>query len=110
MIKINGVDIATPKSFSVEINDIDGETERNASGDLIRDRIAVKRKLECEWPPLTDGQISSLLQSVSNVFFSVTYPDPMNGTITKTMYVGARTAALYKVGLWEGLKMSLIER
>jgi hypothetical protein len=115
MIKVNGVDIATPKVFSVEINDIDGETERNANGDLIRDRIAVKQKLNMEWPPLTNLGNATLLQAVSGVFFDVTYPDPITGTnITKTMYVGARSASVLKIVsgqiTWEGLKMSFIER
>ena len=45
MLKINGVTIVTPKGYEVSISDIDGETNRNANGTLIRDRIAVKRKL-----------------------------------------------------------------
>jgi hypothetical protein len=111
MIKINGVDIATPKTFTVEINDIDGDTERNAQGDLIRDRIAVKQKIQLDWGPLTNAQISVLLKAVKDVFFDVTYPDPYAGTnSTKNMYVGARTAPMYKNGLWESLKMSFIER
>lgn len=48
MLVINGVEIATPKTFQVDINDIDGETNRNAKGEMLRDRIAVKRKLNCE--------------------------------------------------------------
>lgn len=115
MIKINGVDIATPKTFQVEINDIDGETERNAQGDLIRDRITVKQKLSLEWPPLTNAQISTLLKAVKDVYFNVTYPDPLEGTnSTKNMYVGTRTAAVYNYNngnpQWEGLKMDFIER
>lgn len=58
MIQINGVAIATPSSFKVTVNDLDGESNRNARGELIRDRIAVKRKLECEWPPLSMNEIS----------------------------------------------------
>jgi hypothetical protein len=110
MIKVNGVDIATPKTFSVEINDIDGESERNARGDLVRDRIAVKRKLSLDWGPLTDAQMSVLLNAVKGVFFDVTYPDPQDGIVTKNMYVGNRTAPMYKNGLWESLKMSFVER
>ena len=47
MLKINGVAVATPKTFEVIISDLDGESNRNTNGDLIRDRIAVKRKLNC---------------------------------------------------------------
>lgn len=115
MLQINGVAIATPKTFSVTVSDLDGETNRNAKGDLIRDRIAVKRKLSCEWPPLTMGEISTLLQAVKDVYFSVTYPDPMDGaTVTKTVYVGDRQSPVYSningVTMWESLKMDFIEK
>lgn len=46
---INGVTVVPPKSFQVSVNDVDGETGRNANGDMVRDRITTKRKLECEW-------------------------------------------------------------
>lgn len=116
MIKINGVDIATPKSYEPTISDLDGESNRNANGELVRDRIAVKRKLNLEWGPLTQAEISTLLKSVSSVFFTVTFPDPELGMITKTMYVGDRTAPAYmydektKEVKWQGLKMNFIER
>lgn len=114
MLKINGVAIATPKSFQVDIQDLDGESNRNAQGDMIRDRIAIKRKLECEWPPLTQSESSTLLNAVSNVYFTVTFPDPKDGVITKTMYVGDRTIPAYQYingeVKWSGLKMNFIEK
>ena len=115
MLKINGVSIATPSSFQVGISDLDGESNRNAKGLLIRDRIAVKRKLECSWPALTNSQISTLLTAVSDVFFTVTYPDPQTGTNqSKTFYAGDRTTPIYMVKdgqvLWEGLEMNFVER
>lgn len=115
MLKINGVVIATPSVFSVDISDVDGETSRNARGDMIRDRVATKRKLNCEWPALSMGEISTLLQSVKDVFFTVEYPDPMQGaSITKTFYVGDRQMPVYMIKggqvVWEGLKMNFIER
>lgn len=116
MLSINGVAIATPKSFQLGIQDIDGETNRNALGDMVRDRIAIKRKIESEWGPLTQSEISTLLKAVSDVFFTVTYPDPQQGIVTKTMYVGDRTAPAYfydektKEAKWQGLKMNFIEK
>ena len=116
MISINGVKIATPKNYEPTISDLDGESNRNANGELIRDRIAVKRKLNLEWPPLTQSEISTLLKAVSSVFFTVTFPDPELGIITKTMYVGDRTAPAYfydektKDVKWQGLKMNFIEK
>ncbi|WP_346888344.1 DUF6711 family protein [Clostridium sp. UBA1056] len=114
MLKIGGVDIATPKTFEITIQDLDGESNRNANGDLVRDRITVKRKINLEWPPLTQGQISTLLNAVSSVFFTVTFPDPQLGLITKTMYVGDRTAPAYSYingqVKWQDLKMNFIEK
>ena len=114
MLKINGVAIATPKSFQVDISDLDGETGRNANGTLIRDRIATKRKLSCAWPSLSMGEVSTLLQAVENKSFTVEYPDPMAGAnMTKTFYVGDRQMPVYmkKNGqvVWEGLTMNFIE-
>lgn len=114
MLKINGVAIATPKSYEVIVQDLDGETNRNANGDLVRDRISVKRKIQLEWPPLTQSEISTLLTAVSSVFFTVTFPDPQLGVITRTMYVGDRTSQAYScingIVKWSGLKMNFIEK
>lgn len=113
MLKINGVATATPKVFRVEIMDLDGESHRNARGDVLRDRIATKRKLNCEWGPLTNSQISIILKAVQGVFFAVEYPDPLTSEMrTGTFYVGDRSAPMYRFGntLWEGLSMNFIER
>lgn len=114
MININGVQITTPKVYEATVSDLDGETNRNAYGEMIRDRIAVKRKINLEWGPLTQSEITPILSAVSGVFFTVTYPDPQLGLVTKTMYVGDRTAPAYSysngVVKWQGLKMNFIEK
>ena len=111
---INGVTIVTPKSFQVSIQDIDGETGRDANGNMVRDRVTTKRKLDCEWGFLTQSEMSTLLSSVTSEFFSVSYPDPITGQTTKTFYVGDRSSPAYsfseKFKPWSGLKMNFIER
>lgn len=111
---INGVTIVTPKSFQVSIQDIDGETGRDANGNMVRDRITTKRKLDCEWGLLTQAEMSSLLSSVASEFFSISYPDPIIGQTIKTFYVGDRSSPAYsfneKLKPWSGLKMNFIER
>lgn len=114
MLILNGVVVPTPKSMSISINDIDAETGRNANGTIVRDRVAVKRKIECEWGMLTQEEMQTLLNAVTPVFFSVKYIDPQIGETTKTMYVGDRTAPVYnfnsKFKLWSSLKMNFIEK
>ena len=114
MLIINGVKVVTPKSMSVSISDIDGDTGRNANGTIVRDRVAIKRKIELEWGMLTQAEISQLLNAVSSVFFNVTFIDPQQGQVTKTMYVGDRSAPVFsfneKFKPWSGLKMNLIEQ
>lgn len=111
---IKGVSVVPPKSFQVGVQDVDGETGRNANGDMVRDRITTKRKLEIEWGMLTQSECSAILSAVSAVFFSVSYPDPISGQSTRTLYVGDRTAPAYsftnKFKPWSGLKFNLIER
>ena len=68
-LRINGVAVKPPKSFQVGIQDIDGETGRNANGDMVRDRITTKRKLDCEWGMLTHEEMSQLFKcSFSSLF------------------------------------------
>lgn len=115
MLKFNGVTVITPKVFQVDIMDLDGESQRNAKGDMIRDRLAVKRKLNCEWGPLTMGEISSVLVAVKDPYVTVEYPDPFAGTrITRIFYVGDRQAPMLRHDnsqiKWEGLKFNLIEK
>ena len=116
LLTIGGVAQKTPSKFKVSINDIDGDTTRNANGDMMRDRITTKRKLELEFPPLTQTQISTLLNAVASVFFTVTYQDPILGMVTKTFYVGDRSTPILKFGngttdlYWEGLSMNFIEQ
>ncbi|MDB8553248.1 DUF6711 family protein [Turicibacter sanguinis] len=115
MLKINAAAVEAPKTFSVDLEDLDGDSYRNVLGQMTRDRIATKRKLNCEWGPLNNDQISKILTSVKGVFFMVEYPDPMEGRVlTKEFYVGTRTSPVYNWSdgevKWEGLKMNFIER
>lgn len=115
ILTIAGVAVKSPTTLEVEIQDIDKESERNANGTMQRTRVATKRKLNVEWGALTNAEISKILNAVKDVFFTVTYPDPMTGkNATKTFYVGDRSAPVYRiksgVPVWEGLKANLIEK
>lgn len=114
MIEINGIRIPVPTAFSVDIEDLDGESERTADGNLHRERIAVKRKLKLEYKWLDQHQSSELLNAMGDEFFNVTYPDPQEGYTTKTFYVGARSTPMYSYingsPRWEKMSFNFIER
>ena len=95
-LKIGGTAVKAPQSFQVAIQDIDGNTTRNAKGNMNRDRVAVKRKLQVSWGPCSMAESAAILQAVSPVFVSVTYPDPQDGKIaTRTFYVATEGADLF---------------
>lgn len=110
------ISLKDPASMTWGLSDIDADsTGRNQSGDLYRDRVATKRKLTLEWPPLSMAECSTLLNAVDDVFFTVSYPDAKSGTQrSMTAYVGDRTSPMYSlingVWLWESLSMNFIER
>ncbi len=114
MILVNSVDITSyAKSCKVSLQDLDSDSSvRNVKGEMMRDRVAVKRKIELEFGPLQNSEIKKILRAVSGIFFSVTFIDPLEGHSTRQMYCGDRSAALYdsKKELWIGLKFNLIER
>lgn len=117
-LQIGGVTVKPPKTFSVARETIDGDTSgRNASGRMVRDVITVKRKLECEWGPLSTAEISTLLTRIKGDFFPVTYLDPeVGGMVTKTFYAGTPTAPAYSWNekyqaiMWEGLSVNFVEQ
>ena len=79
------------------------------------ERIATKRKLELNYFYMSQSDLASLLSKINDVFFTVEYPDPLQGGLkTGTFYVGDRnTGAIdYKNGVirWKDIKFSLIER
>ena len=114
MITIGGVSIPTPSTYSISIQDL-SKAERNANGSMIIERIATKRKLEMSWNYLSSSDLSSLLSKVAPVFFTVTYPDSVDGTTRSgTFYCGDRSSEAidYISGTirYKNVKFNLIER
>lgn len=113
---LNGISVKTPKSLKVSIQDIDGQTTRTAAGTMIRDRITVKRKIECEWGPLSSSESRTILNAISGEFFTVSYPDPQQGQVDKKFYCGDRSMPIYSfhskfnVFMWVGLTVNFIEQ
>lgn len=96
MIKIEGVSVKDPSSFSWNLMDLSSEdgTGRTLAGTATKDVVSQKRKLSISWGNIGKDDAESILKLInSKVFFSVYYPDAMTGTnLTKTFYVGDRKA------------------
>lgn len=77
--------LPAPAEIKWSISDLDGDgSGRNQNGDLFRDRVAVKRKIECSWLPMSAQKWQQLLSAVSDPFFKLTYPDALTGQIERS--------------------------
>lgn len=113
------VNLPTPETVNWSINDLDSEngSGRADEGTMFRDRVAVKRKLEVSWPPLSKADMSSLLKAVEDIFFTLSYPDAYTGAMrSMTCYVGDRSVPMlrYDEGtgdwVWGNVSINFIEQ
>lgn len=89
---VNGVDL-TPYIFKQGVkwsrNDIDGPNAGRTQndGDMIRDRRAIKTRLDVTCRPMTTEECRIVLQAIRPEYVTVRYLDPMEGeVVTKKMY------------------------
>lgn len=114
LLNIGGVDMPSPSEITFGVMDID-KAERNANGTMIMERIATKRKLDLGWLYLTPAQLSTLLNAVAGVTFTVIYMDPVtNANRTASFYCGDRSVGMIDfqngVPRYKEIKFSIIER
>lgn len=97
-------------------HDVDGPCAgRTLSGDMVRDRVATKIRLDITCRPLTQSDLYVLLNAISPEFVSVAYDDPMEGPTTKTMYANNNGATFFKkkddnTEIWTDITFPLVER
>ena len=117
LLRIGSTDLPMPTICQPGIQDLDSEsgTGRSQTGDMFRDRIAVKRSVHCEWGILSKSEMAALLTAMSPASFDLTYPDPQDGALkTINAYVGDRTPAIVQVisdtdWAWAGLSVDFVE-
>lgn len=116
VLRINDQAAPTPSSMRVTVFDVSSTADRNALGNVVIDRVGVKRKIELSWAHLTARQLSTLLAAVGdNVFFTVQYPDPMEGGSKEIVcYAGDRSTGVLRMEngepIWTNIEMNWIER
>ena len=118
-LKINGVDITPYIAYGGlkwSRNDIDDpNTGRAMDGKMYRGRVATKIRLDVTCKMLTASEVMTILNLILPEYVSVTYDDPMLGTVTKQMYSNNNPAVfqMHKksgVDYWGGVTFPLIER
>lgn len=102
MLKINGIDIATPTGYDFGYEPID-KAERSSTGKMIIENIALKRKIQCTWDIITAAEQSIILgQTNASRFLTLEYLEPeTNSLTTGTFYtagVGQGATTLFSAG------------
>ena len=120
VVKIDGTDIVpyiAYGGFKWQRSDQDGpDAGRDLTGDLRRNRIATKRRLDITCRPLKLQEVSKVLTLIMPEWVQVEYLDPQQGAVvTKTMYSNNNPATYqikYRDGteLWTGVTFPLIEK
>lgn len=114
-LTIGSTTLPTPKSVTYSYNKLWSQnTGRLDNGYFVGDLIAIKRKYEVVFPPLSTTELSTVRTACSNDFASVTITDVDGGDATLTAYFGDVTVEAYS---WHnGIKyamntsVSIIER
>lgn len=112
---INGEPLPDPAEFTAKVSDLDTLGTRNMAGTLQRKMVATKHHIELKYKNIEWEMITHITaQMKSKEFFRLTYPDPFDGLITITAYVGDRNAESVwnpANGVWIGnLAFNCIER
>ena len=94
ILKVNGVFIPDPSELQWGIQSVsDSDAGRDLKGKMHVNLRTRKRKLELKWSGIDFNATAEILNAVNPETFQVTYWDAQkNKNITKTFYVGDRSA------------------
>jgi hypothetical protein len=114
MLKIAGVNVKTPAELKVGRFDL-SKSGRTASGKMVMELIATKRRVDVVWKMLTDSELQTIIDTITanKPFFSLEYPDA-GGTKSMTCYAGDVATSLWHtkngVRYWEEVSIGFIEQ
>lgn len=119
ILEIDGVDITPYIAYGGvqwQRSDVDGEgAGRDLNGDLRRNRVSTKRRLDITCRPLKASEARTVLTAIMPEWVTVRYYDPQAGITTKTMYANNNPASFLMrkpdgTEYWTGITFPLIER
>lgn len=115
IIKINGISFK-PSEMTIGIQDVSAsDAGRDQTGRMHKNRITQKATIQLSWWCPSRELTSQILTAVDSEYFPVQYYDPKTNTlVTKTMYVGDRSAPVQmwndKRAFYTSVSFNLIER
>lgn len=113
VIKLNGTTIKKPKDFKISKFNLT-KSGRVASGKMVMDLIAKKRKFEFSYEVLSGPDLDTILGIIDTdaMFFTIDYVE--NGVAKNaTVYVGEIAAKKFRtdgVWYWKDVSFNLIEQ
>lgn len=115
VLKVNGAQVASPTEMKIALFEVGLGDFRSASGALVRDILAVKRRLTLRWAHISQAELSALIGEVSGAFFQAEYPDPATmATRTAVFCAGEISAGVLRmvdgVPIWTDVSMEWIEK
>lgn len=122
LLRINGTDytgfLKANGGYTISRNDVDGENSGRLAMDptMLRDRRAVKMKVDVECRPLTGGEARQILNDIYPEFVTVDYYDPRVGLVEGVQMYSNNVPAKFLFRKpngtmwWDGIKFPLIER
>ena len=114
MLKIAGTTVKTPTELKIGRFDL-SKSGRTASGKMVMDIVATKRRVDVVWKMLTDSELQTIIDTITanKPFFSLEYPDT-GGTKSMTCYAGDIVTSLWHtkngVRYWEDVSIGFIEQ
>ena len=114
MLKIAGVSVKAPTDLKIGRFDLT-KSGRTASGKMVMELIATKRRVDVVWKMLPDDELKTIIDTITanKPFFSLEYPDA-GGTKTMTCYAGDIVTSLWHtkngVRYWEEVSIGFIEQ
>lgn len=111
---VDMVILPTPSVYKWGLQDISASDVGRTEDVLMKKkRIGQKVKIDLEWHNITGEAASDILKAFNPQYIQVTYLDAMQDDyLTKTFYVGDRSAPLYNstLGLWSNVSFNIIEQ
>ena len=90
--------LINPSKMTWNVYDLDagGTTGRTITGRMLRDRVAIKEKIEMEFPPMEAADFTEMLRLIAGQSFQCRYYSLKTGSVRiAEMYVGDRTGSAY---------------